>query len=153
MSQPPRSPHFHMHLNSSQGGACSAVMMMVMVLLSWACGCCSEWWQHIPVPGRSGPTLARKMASPPTEMQSSEAPWKDSHMEMVLWRPVAMRASLRAIPTAVGASVSVAVSRACAWQDSYNLPEVPPGQKRTRLRSPGASAASLVASSTATSLV
>ena len=52
------------------------------------------------VPGRSGPTLRRKRASPPTEIASRLAPWKASHIESVLWRPVAKRASFSAMPIA-----------------------------------------------------
>ena len=42
----------------------------------------------------------RNSASPPSEMASSEAPWNESHIEMVLCRPVARRASLSAMPIA-----------------------------------------------------
>eukprot|EP01050_Picozoa_sp_SAG11_P007109 SAG11_NODE_581_length_8363_cov_13.931873_3_plen_70_part_00 len=40
--------------------------------------------------GREGaPTPPRKICSPPTETQSSDAPWNESHIEIVLCRPVA----------------------------------------------------------------
>ena len=58
------------------------------------------------------------------DITSSDAPWNESHMEMVLNFPVAARANLRAIPIAT----------------------VPPGAKRTRFKSPGASSTSFLAS-------
>ena len=79
------------------------------------------------MPGSRGPIPPRKISSPPTEIASSEAPWKASHIDTVLWRPVAARASLSAMPIA----------------------PVPLGQKSTLFRSPGASAASFFARSTA----
>jgi hypothetical protein len=74
----------------------------------------------------------RKTSSPPIEMQSSDAPWNESHIEMVLCRPVARRASFMAIPTAL----------------------VPPGQRSTLARlGSGESSVSLRASATALALV
>ena len=73
----------------------------------------------------------RKTASPPIEIASSDAPWNESHSESVLWRPVATRASLSAMPIA----------------------RVPPGAKSTFDSGSGASDESLAASSTAAALV
>ena len=42
----------------------------------------------------------RKIASPPTEIASSDAPWNASHIDSVLCRPVAWRASFSAMPIA-----------------------------------------------------
>ena len=67
----------------------------------------------------------RNTASPPIEIASSDAPWKASHIESVLWRPVASRASFSAMPMA----------------------SVPPGANSTLPSGSGASAASLSASS------
>ena len=79
------------------------------------------------MPGSSGPMSWRKIASPPTEMVSREAPWNESHIDSVLNRPVAMRASLSAIPTAAA----------------------PPGANSTLPSEPGASPVSFLASSMA----
>jgi hypothetical protein len=56
-------------------------------------------------------------------MASSVAPWKESHIEIVLNRPVAARASLRAMLMA----------------------SAPPGAKSTFFNRPGASCASFAA--------
>ena len=69
------------------------------------------------MPGSSGPASRRKIASPPTEIASSEAPWKASHIDIVLCRPVAARASFNAMPIA----------------------DVPPGANSTFFSPPGAS--------------
>ena len=73
----------------------------------------------------------RNTASPPIEMASSDAPWKLSHSDSVLWRPVASRASFSAMPIA----------------------SVPPGANSTLPSGSGASAASFEARSTAAALV
>jgi hypothetical protein len=78
--------------------------------IGFAGGTCS-------VPGSNGPIPLLNSASPPTEMASKEAPWKDSHMDTVLKRPVATRASFSAMPTAL----------------------VPPGASSTLFKLPGAS--------------
>ena len=106
MSQPPRPAQPKMQRYSSAGGACS-------------------------VPGMSGPMPWRKIASPPIAMVSRVAPWKESHMEIVLCRPVAIRASFSAMPTA----------------------SAPPGQKSDFFKGSGAISASFFARSTATRLV
>ncbi len=73
----------------------------------------------------------RNTASPPIEIASSEAPWKLSHSDSVLCRPVARRASFSAIPIA----------------------SVPPGANSTLPRGSGARATSFDARSTAAALV
>jgi len=83
------------------------------------------------ISGRSGPMSRRKIASPPTEIASKEAPWKESHIEIVLNRPVAARASFKAMPIAV----------------------VPPGANKTCFKLPGASSASFCANRIAGKLV
>ena len=69
----------------------------------------------------------RKIASPPIEIVSREAPWNESHIDSVLKRPVAMRASLSAMPTAAA----------------------PPGANSTLPSEPGARSVSSLASSMA----
>ena len=66
----------------------------------------------------------RNTASPPIEIASSDAPWKESHSDSVLWRPVATRASFSAMPIA----------------------SVPPGANSTLPSGSGARSASLRAS-------
>ncbi len=63
----------------------------------------------------------RNTASPPIEIASSDAPWNESHIDSVLCRPVASRASFSAMPIA----------------------SVPPGANSTLPSGSGASAASL----------
>ena len=56
------------------------------------------------VPGSRGADAAAEHGPPPSEMASSEAPWKASHIDRVLKRPVTRRAELSAMPMAAGTS-------------------------------------------------
>ena len=83
------------------------------------------------VPHIRGPMPLRNTVSPLKEIVSRVAPWKESHMEIVLYLPVAMRASFIAM----------------------ELASAPPGAKSTLSRFPGASDVNFLAKSTATWLV
>ena len=85
-------------------------------------------------PAAAARCSCERRASPPIEIASSDAPWKLSHSDSVLWRPVARRASFSAMPIASvppGANSTLpsgsgaSVGKLCGQVDGRRIGEAP----------------------------